>query len=72
MVAVTAYECNNQLEGIFDSTLSKPVTKEAVLQCIRKYGDYSLPTSLWAAPSSPSSHIISPSLNIKTHQESLL
>ncbi|KAI7895292.1 uncharacterized protein EV154DRAFT_457800 [Mucor mucedo] len=71
MVAVTAYECNNQSEGIFDMTLSKPVTKEVVLQCIRKLGDCNLPTSLWTS-SSVSPQIISPSLNIKPHPESLL
>lgn len=78
MIAVTAYECNIQLEGIFNMTLNKPVTKEVVLRCIRQLGDSNLPANLWTNPSGPcnssssSPQIISPSLNIKPHQESLL
>lgn len=39
IIAVTAYERTLQLASIFDSTLSKPVTKETILKCIRQLGE---------------------------------
>lgn len=39
IVAFTAYERTFQLSKIFDDVLSKPVTREAVIRCIKHFHD---------------------------------
>lgn len=50
IIAVTAYERTNtlQLSGIFDDTLSKPVTKDSVLRSIRQITDSLQYNSMWS------------------------
>jgi serine/threonine-protein kinase RIM15 len=70
IIAFTAYERTFQLTKIFDDVISKPVTREAIVRCIKQFRDLPLDQTMQWSFSSPSIET-SPSSFIHTPQEIL-
>ncbi|KAG0749168.1 hypothetical protein G6F23_001286 [Rhizopus arrhizus] len=70
IIAFTAYERTFQLTKIFDDVISKPVTREAIIRCIKQFRDLPLDQTMQWSFSSPSIET-SPSSFIHTPQEIL-